>query len=362
MFTYYAILNAGIFAVAWFKAWRSLNFIGFVFTFVVATTWGALSYKAHHFDTTEPFLILFFLFFVGISILYSLRQPPRLKGLVDSTLVFGTPLVCFGLQTHLVKGVEFGLAYSSLALGVIFTSLSVPLAFDGHWTAVTWSLEGAAMVWIGLRQNRILARNLGLLLQLGAGAALLLSIGNPFDTGHVIERSFLGASLIALAGIVSAYLLNKYRDHLQQWESFLQVPMLIWALLWWYGGAMDEIVSQFPHRGNVLPTAFLGLFVITFAVLAKLESWLNWPTLRYPVLVLLPVSVLSALTLTLGFSQVHLLSGWGWLAWPAMFAVQHRAMYRHRNHWNAIISKLWQLGTFWLAAAVIVVDDRLVRR
>ncbi|WP_186161141.1 DUF2339 domain-containing protein, partial [Burkholderia gladioli] len=33
LFSYYALLNAGIFAIAWFKAWRPLNLLGFVFTF-----------------------------------------------------------------------------------------------------------------------------------------------------------------------------------------------------------------------------------------------------------------------------------------------------------------------------------------
>ncbi|EAP71525.1 Hypothetical Protein RRSL_01530 [Ralstonia solanacearum UW551] len=33
LFSYYALLNAGIFAIAWFRAWRMLNLLGFVFHF-----------------------------------------------------------------------------------------------------------------------------------------------------------------------------------------------------------------------------------------------------------------------------------------------------------------------------------------
>lgn len=32
LFSYYALLNAGIFAIAWFRAWRQLNLLGFAFT------------------------------------------------------------------------------------------------------------------------------------------------------------------------------------------------------------------------------------------------------------------------------------------------------------------------------------------
>jgi len=49
--------------------------------------------------------------------------------------------------------------------------LAVPLAFDGRWTAAAWALEGAAIVWIGVRQNKLLARGFGIFLQFAAGAA-----------------------------------------------------------------------------------------------------------------------------------------------------------------------------------------------
>src|SRR5262249_32061267 len=91
LFSYYAVLNGGILAIAWFKAGRPLNLAGFLFTFVIGTAWGVLSYQASLFASTEPFLILFFLFYVAIAVLFASRQPPELRGYVDGTLVFGTP-------------------------------------------------------------------------------------------------------------------------------------------------------------------------------------------------------------------------------------------------------------------------------
>ncbi len=40
LFSYYLVLNAGILLIAWFKAWRILNLVGFAFTFVIGTLWG----------------------------------------------------------------------------------------------------------------------------------------------------------------------------------------------------------------------------------------------------------------------------------------------------------------------------------
>jgi len=60
LFSYYLVLNAGILLVAWRKAWRPLNLVGFVGTFVAGTLWGGLNYRPGLFASTEPFLLTFF--------------------------------------------------------------------------------------------------------------------------------------------------------------------------------------------------------------------------------------------------------------------------------------------------------------
>ena len=95
LFSYYAVLNAAILSVAWFKAWRILNLLGFAFTFVIASWWGYEGYRPEHFATTEPFLVLFVLMYIGVAVLFALRRPPNLRGFVDSAVVFGTPFVGF---------------------------------------------------------------------------------------------------------------------------------------------------------------------------------------------------------------------------------------------------------------------------
>lgn len=92
LFSYYAVLNAGIFAIAWFRPWRALNLLGFAFTFGIGTFWGVLQYVPDKFSSTEPFLLLFFVFYLLIPLLYARRQPASRRDLIDGSLVFGTPL------------------------------------------------------------------------------------------------------------------------------------------------------------------------------------------------------------------------------------------------------------------------------
>jgi uncharacterized membrane protein len=129
LFSYYTLLNVAILFIALRRSWRLLNLTGFFLTFGVATAWGVRRYTPEHLASTEPFLILFFLIYALTAVFYALRQTPNLKlsmqPAVDSTLVFGTPLVAFGLQAAMVKHIEFAMAFSALILGGFYLVLAL---------------------------------------------------------------------------------------------------------------------------------------------------------------------------------------------------------------------------------------------
>jgi len=381
LFSYYALLNAGILGIAWFRAWRELNLLGFAFTFVIGTVWGAQYYRPQHFNTTEPFLILFFLFYVAIAVLFALRQPLRLKGYVDGTLVFGVPVVGFALQAALVKEMEYGMAFSALALaalyillagalwrrriegmrllteaflalGIVFATLAIPLALDGRWTASAWALEGAAMLWVGVRQSRLLPRISGLLLQLGAGLSFMLVIGSTSGKLPLFNGACLGALLIALAGLFSSYTLQRHREGLRQGEADLHIAALVWGLMWWFFTGLREIdrFVAWDHQFNA------SLLFITLSAAALLWLWrrLAWPVLRYPLLVLLPAAALLALNILEAPGSTHFFARWGALPWLLLFAVQYRLLWRMEQVMSDRLLRFGHCATLWLALAILV--------
>ncbi|WP_339448238.1 DUF2339 domain-containing protein [Pseudomonas sp. EA_5y_Pfl2_R50] len=246
LFSYFALLNAGILAIAWFKAWRLLNLIGFVGTFGIGFAWGLRSYAPELLWSTEPFLILFFLMYLAIGLLFARRKLLDMPGApadddrealldwsarkgdyVDGTMLFGPPIIGFGLQFVLVQHLEFAAAFSALvlgmiymglakvlmggravllgetclALGVIFASLAIPLGLDARWTSAAWAVEGAGIFWLGLRQHRPFARAFALLLQLGSALAFLsqLRVGES----SLLEGAPLGALMLGMALLFS---------------------------------------------------------------------------------------------------------------------------------------------------------------
>jgi uncharacterized membrane protein len=83
LLSYYLLLNLGVLGIAWFRAWRELNWIAFAFTFGVMGAWAFERYAPSYLLVGQGFLAAFWLLFLGVSLLYALRQPAATRGLFD---------------------------------------------------------------------------------------------------------------------------------------------------------------------------------------------------------------------------------------------------------------------------------------
>ncbi|MHC1663476.1 DUF2339 domain-containing protein [Stenotrophomonas maltophilia] len=338
LFSYYAVLNAGIFAIAWFRPWRALNLLGFAFTFGIGTFWGALQYRAEKFSSTEPFLLLFFAFYLLIPLLYARRQPAGRRDLVDGSLVFGTPLIAFSLQAAMLHEQPMTLALCALGLAVIyavlaraliarasytvlaqshavlavgFATLAVPLALSARATGAVFALEGAGLAWLGLRQRRWLPQVSAALLQMAAAFAFVAG-GNHWheDARLLLNPTAIGALLLAVAGLASAWSYQRRARH------EIALVYYLWGLLWWLGGWVHEIGRFLAHASQA--DALLVLAAATAWLAAEVQRRQPARALGMTALAMLAM----AFPLALAQSHAHQqpFAGHGALAW-ALFAV-----------------------------------------
>ena len=351
LFSYYLILNCAILGVAWYRAWRELNIIGFGFTFGVGTIWGYQYYVPELFATTEPFLILYFLFYTIIAVLFAFRQPPKLRGYVDGTLLFGTPTFAFALQTQLLNNTEYGLAISAavvavfyaamalwlrtrqeknfdllmqafVALAVAFGTIAIPLALDDRWTAIAWAMEGAALVWIGVRQTTTLAKLTGAVLAF-AGGAEFLSYGWVDNLGiPVLNGNFMGGALIALSSLFSSRMLMT-DDHRRDWQKYASIGLLCWGLGWWFGAGSAEIFDRV--WGNKQLHALLLFGTLSLAAIAYAGKHFRWLAYNRVSLALLPALFIGALAYLL--EHDHFFKGLGAIGWLVAIAAHVWILY-----------------------------------
>lgn len=347
LFSYYLLLNLMIAGVAWFRAWRPLNLIGFVFTFGIGTAWGALKYASENFATTEPFLVAFFLLYVAIPVLFATRGTA--KGWVDGSLVFGAPLAFLALQLVLVRDKPFAMAYSAvgvaalylviatvltrragpafaamrlafIALGVGFATLAIPYAFDQtDFSAAAWAVEGAGLYFLGVRQQRALSRAAGVFLQLLAGTAIFITLGDagPVDAHPFLHGRVLAVVFLACSSLFIAEHAHRRRLTLRAAEVTGLQLLVVWCLLVFLPTINRELVRVVPTEW--LPGAQLGSLGLLGIVLEGLGRGLSWPAVRYApaclAFLVIPITLLWH-----GALPGHLLAHGGAAAWPLYFA------------------------------------------
>lgn len=399
LFSYFLLLNVGIFAIAWFKAWRLLNLIGFVGTFGIGCAWGLNSYTPELFWSTEPFLVAFFLMYLAIGLLFArrkLQEAPsrpqddsqaawllwsvRQSDYVDGSLLFGTPIVGFGLQYAVVQHLEFGAAFSALflgliymgiarglasqasertrllmegclALGVVFASLAIPLGLDARWTSCAWAVEGAAVFWLGLRQQRVLARGFGLLLQIAAGLTCLNALLG-FD--QAAQQDFWTPMIVALAGLTSAFCVHRLGTALHVDQQTQGMALLVWSGAWW-AWSLGIVITRFAPPSWQLTWALL-VAAASVALWTLVAVRLRWPGLAQLCGALMPLAAL----LLLGAldSQYHPAAEGGWLGWGAVVGVHLLSLRRLANGLpNWMLDALHALGC-WVILGVLAAELR----
>lgn len=373
LFGYYLLLGVAIAGVAWVKAWRPLNLLGFFATFGVATAWGVLRYRPEQLASTLPFLLAFFAVYLLASLFYALRHGEGARRAIDATLVFGTPVVAFGLHLGLVRDLPYAGAFSALALAALylalgwwlvrrtrgdalvnrwlaecflalalgFLTLAVPLALDGRWTSAAWAVEGAAVYWMGRRQARWLPRAAGLALQVLA-TGLFLDGPSPSATGGwaFANPAFVGATMLAGAALAISWWSreplpgaapSRAASAFGSLETQLS-PVLFWVGFAWWQSALAGEIGRFAvdaegglryfldegQRALLQMTAWV-VTAFVFYRFALPQRARRWPIAATPAWLVLPVLLLGAVW-TMA-SQDHVFQSGGWLVWPLAVAL-----------------------------------------
>jgi uncharacterized membrane protein len=407
LFSYYTLLNIAVLVISGFKTWRVLSVISFVLGFGIASAWAQDQYQPIYYASCQLFLLTDWAIYIAIALLYANRRVATNAaaaasatttgtgiGYVDGTLLFGMALVGFGLQAAMVRATpdltQYASAFSALiagggylalalwqagrirrdaaprsallagesllAIGVGFATLAIPLAFGAEVTAAAWAIEGAAIVWVGLRQKRWLARAFGLALQPVAICTFYLGVsGAAWEPARQVSQFFLntqfmGLLLIAAGATVIAWVLRRERGEVDKVEeseteeinepsafqlAFLPLEQLLariaypYAFLIWCVALVGEINrnllliafndAYFSVDRLLVPRADQPLvsmlaILLSAALSFTLGRQLRWAAARSMATVTMPLlalfALISAIDASAGFNRI------GLIIWP----------------------------------------------
>ena len=192
LFTYVALLDAGVLAVAYFKRWRSLDFLSFAGTFVTTLGWAFTFWGREKLWTTLAFLTVFFVLYSLLAVFHNVlpRRPSRW---FDVALSSANAALYFGLSYLMLTDARLDratpaslallisayfaclfyaawsrcrpdrlLTYGYVSAAVTFFTIAAAIQLDLQWVTIAWAVEGLMLLWAGLRSGESAARHAAL--------------------------------------------------------------------------------------------------------------------------------------------------------------------------------------------------------
>ncbi len=184
LFSYIAIINAGILAVAFKRYWKILFYSAFLITWLIFITWFASKFDIDlHLGLAFTFISIYFATFYAIFLAYKLLQKEEfhvndiLLFLANSFIFFGlgysilndheTGKELLGLFTLCNAIIHFGvglaiykqkladrnLFYLVTGLVFVFITIAAPIQLNGNWVTLFWAGEALLLFWVGTSKS-----------------------------------------------------------------------------------------------------------------------------------------------------------------------------------------------------------------
>lgn len=297
LFLYIALLDLGIFSIAWWKLWRSLVFVGFAGTILMYLGWFATFYSESQLAVAESYATLFFAIFMGMLLVHHfIRKASQNSGdlalvTINSGLYF---LLSYGIlneQHHDLMGLftaalavfHFALALiikndsdiSSrfrqflVSIGIVLSAIAIPIQFDKHWITIGWAIEALVLTYLGFqiksKMLRIFADGIYLLsfIRLIFFDSVLSGGATPWLNDRVFSFVFCIAAFI-LAVVIYA----KKKNEIEADETpIIHLLSLLTGTAFLVGGS-TEIMDFFSHHwlSAFWSVGFAIIFAFAFLV------------------------------------------------------------------------------------------------
>jgi uncharacterized membrane protein len=236
----------------------------------------------------------------------------------------------------------------SLAVGTVFTTLVIPFALDARSTAGAWALEGAGLVWLGLRQSRVVARGFGYALLLLSGGAMLYAFDGHGEPDAVFNAYLFNSLMAGAAALAAARFVARQAQadatRLVRGEHLAEPLLIGWATLWLLGAAALQIDEFVPQR--FVLAAWMGSLGAIALLYTVLSLRLAWPRVALPVIGHAPLLAFLALVAAVDPPFEHA----RWATWPAALALHLLVLARLAPHWPTLVREVTHvLGVVVLA-------------
>ena len=185
LFTYLIILNSGLLIIAYYKTWRILNLLNFIFTIMLFGSWLIfLKYDEPGVTYKNGFLFVtaFYLLFFIINIANNIKEKKKFIAsdfgilLANTALYFSAGLYCLtkmhaedfrglfsaslgifnlGASYFLFRKqkVDINVLYLLIGITLTFISVTAPIQLQGNYITLFWASETVLLYWLFLKSK-----------------------------------------------------------------------------------------------------------------------------------------------------------------------------------------------------------------
>ena len=338
LFTYIAILNIGILAVAYFKKWNVVTILSFVFTTLLFLSWSFTEMNKENFPHQGAFIFatVFYLIFSITSVINNVRN----KGVfstIEYFIITANTFVYFGIgfsiieDSHLqLKGLftlslaiynfiytailfkKFGLeknaVYLLIALVLTFVTLTIPIQFEGNHITLFWACEAVMLFWLSQKSKISLFKLSAVAVQFLMILSLIMdwfqTYGAYDNSLNIVFNKIFLTGIVTLASIIATYfVLNKETENsvifkvtfqLNPYKNFI---ILVGVVMAYFIGMLEVSYQATEFLSNYHSAYSFSIvyhFVFTTALLFYVFSK-NRTRFFKPFLILTVVNVIAYL-------------------------------------------------------------------
>ncbi len=318
LFSYIAVLNVGILAISYFKKWKIVTILAFIFTSVLFASW----YTTELYDNKLPhlgallFATLFYFIFSIVVVLNNLRNK-GVFSVIEYMILVANTFLFFGLGLGIIhnwginfKGMftlllalynlvyaiilyrKFGLdknaIYLLIGLVLTFVTLTIPIQFEGNQITLFWAAEAVLLFWLS-QKSKINSFKIGaIIVQFLTILSLFLDwekYSHPEKPLSIlINPLFIAGFFVSISLGLSYYLFKKEKENSQIFSFTFDVnfykKILLVALIaiTYFTGILETIYQSnqyFSNEHTALSFSVTYHFVFVALLLFLVQKFKN---------------------------------------------------------------------------------------
>lgn len=304
LFTYIIILNIGITILAFYKKWRLVNTLAFIFTVLLFGAWFIkdLFSETPHYKGALLFAFIFHFIFIVSNVINNVRTKAVFTKIqlvilgISTFLFFGVGMAVLSNYHPEFRGVfTAGLAVFNLILGwflykkfkldkvaiymligltLTFITLAIPIQFKGNYITLFWAAEAVLLMWLAKKSNITSYRFASIVVHGLSIVSLVIDWVQKYNDEAVLNivlNPVFGTGIFVVASLFLVYFLLKNET----------VKLTLWKLV-----VDTKKYQKYSLIAAVLLLYLVGFLETFFQAGTRVEAWpsvISFPALYHMV-------------------------------------------------------------------------------